>query len=83
MVRLAPKAEILRNRFGATAECNSLSSFTVPFGRQFVLNTAHRGVEIPAFSIGATPTPQDAGAYRVAIFDDNCGNFVQLIQLDD
>jgi len=47
-----PKAEILRNRFGATAECNSLSSFTVPFGRQFVLNTAHRGGEIAAFSIG-------------------------------
>ena len=54
----APNAEILRNRFGATAECNSLSSFTVPFGRQFVPNTAHRGVELAAFSIGATPNPR-------------------------
>jgi catechol 2,3-dioxygenase-like lactoylglutathione lyase family enzyme len=27
--------------------------------------------------------PQDAGKYRVAIFDDTCGNLVQLIQLVD
>lgn len=25
--------------------------------------------------------PQDGGTYRVAIFDDTCGNFIQLIQL--
>src|SRR5690606_5610087 len=63
---IGPKAEILRNRFGATAECKSLSSIAVPFGRQFVLNTAHRGVEIAAFSIGATPNPRSLPLARTA-----------------